>query len=256
MPMGLLLPEFQPINKDIPIPYYYQIAQNLRQLVEDIAADPDEQAESSLPSEVELCTLYEVTRGTVRHALELLEREGLIYREKGRGSFVRRRRVQVELTQLCSTTEDMRSRGWEPSTRLIHIAAMSSTEHVQHQLGLVKGQSVWEIIRLRLADGEPISLQKAYIRCDRTPNLNQQDLTQSLYYTLKNSYGIVLKTADQVIRTRGATPDEAAHLQVAEGAPVFEVVRTSYDQNNAPVEHLDSVWRGDRYDFEVHLVAD
>jgi GntR family transcriptional regulator len=245
----------RPINKDVPIPYYYQIAQRLREQIEGAPAGSADQIETALPSEAELCATFEVTRGTARHALELLEREGLIYREKGRGSFVRRRRVQVELTRLSSTMEDLIARGWTPSTRVLHIAVVAFTTHAQRRLSLTEGQPLWEIVRLRLADAEPISLQKGYIPCSRTPGLDKFDLTHSLYYILKNDFDIELKSADQIIRARGATADEAALLEIAEYAPVFEVTRTSYDQNNVPVEHLDSVWRGDRYDFQVHLVA-
>ncbi len=241
----------RPINKDVPIPYYYQIAQRLRELIDGAAGSSD----IALPSEAELCATFDVTRGTARHALELLEREGLIYREKGRGSFVRRRRVQVELTKLVSTTEDMLARGWTPSTRLLHIAAVSSTAHAQRRLGLTDGQPVWEIVRLRLANGEPISLQTGYVPVSRTPALDSFDLTRSLYYILKNHYNIELRSAEQTIRARGATADEAALLEIAEHDPVFEVIRTSYDQNQTPAEHLDSVWRGDRYDFQVRLAA-
>ncbi|MDH7485818.1 MAG: GntR family transcriptional regulator [Anaerolineae bacterium] len=240
------------INKDVPIPYYYQIAQILREMIEDAGVD-SEQGEIVLPSEAELCEVYDVTRGTVRHALQVLEREGLIYRERGRGTFLRRRRVQLDLTRLCSTTEDMKARGWTPSTRVLSVGCLIPRPHVQRELRLSADDQVWEIYRLRLANGEAISLQWAYIPCHMTPGLGTYDLTSSLYYALKNGYGIELKTADQVIRTRGVTLEEAELLEIAEGDPVFVIERTSYDQNDTPVEHLHSLWRGDRYDLQVRL---
>jgi len=240
------------INKDIPIPYYYQIAQGLREMIED-AGEVNGQGEIALPSELELCRIYDVTRGTVRHALADLEREGLIYREKGRGSFVKRRRMQLDLTRLCSTTQDMQQRGWVPGTKVLSVRCMAPRPHVQRELALNEDKPVWEVYRLRTADGEAISLQRAHIPCDMTPGLDQHDLAGSLYYTLKNSYGIQLKTADQTIRTRAATLEEAELLEVAEGDPVFVIERTSYDQAGRAVEHLHSLWRGDRYDLQVRL---
>ena len=239
------------INKDIPIPYYYQIARILRETIDDLEKDA-EQSEVALPSESELCELYQVTRGTVRHALELLEREGLVYREKGRGTFVRRR-VQLEVTRLCSTTEDMKARGWVPETRLLGLTSVTAHAHVQHQLHVSADMQVWEIYRLRLAGGEPISLQWSYLPCERMPELDRQDLAGSLYYILKNVYGIELRTAEQTIRTRTATAEEAELLAVPEGAPLFVIDRTTYDQNEVPVEQLHSLWRGDRYDLQVRL---
>ena len=83
--------------------------------------------------------------------------------------------------------------------------------------------------------------------------MNKKDLAGSLYYILKNDYGIEMKNADQTIRARGATAEEAQVLQTAENEAVFEISRVTYDQENRPVEHLDSLWRGDRYDFHVRL---
>ena len=240
------------INKDIPIPYYYQISQILREMIEDAGADSGE-GEIALPSELELCEIYGVTRGTVRHALAVLEREGLIYREKGRGTFVKRRRVHMDLTRLCSTTQNMKNRGWLPETRVLSIKCVVPRPHVQRELGIPEDGQVWEVYRLRMADEEAISLQWAYIPCDLTPGLDEYDLTGSLYYALKNGFGIELKTADQIIRTRGVTSEEAALLGISEGDPVFVIERTSYDQADRPVEHLHSLWRGDRYDLQVRL---
>jgi len=240
------------INKDIPIPYYYQIAQSLREMIEDAEVGATDR-EIALPSELDLCAIYDVTRGTVRHALQVLEREGLIYRERGRGTFVKRRRVQLDLTRLCSTTQDMQNRGWAPGTQVLSIRCSLPRPHVQRELRISQDSQVWEVYRLRLANGEPISLQWAYIPCDLTSGLDEYDLTSSLYYALKNGYGIELKSADQIIRTRSATLGEAKLLDIDEGDPVFVIERTSYDQADVPVEHLHSLWRGDRYDLQVRL---
>jgi len=242
----------QRINRDLPIPYYFQIAEILRGMIADVEVGPD--AEVSLPSENELCALYDVTRATVRHALELLEREGLIYRKKGKGTFLRRR-VQLDLARLCSTTRDMQARGWVPGTRLLRMRTLMPSPHIQHQLRSEATTPVWEINRLRLADDEPISLQWSYLPCQRVPDLDRHDLTGSLYETLSSAYAIELRTAEQVIRTRMATGEEAPLLGVPEGAPVFVIDRTSYDQAGNPVEYLHALWRGDRYDLQIRLSA-
>jgi len=240
------------IDKESPIPYYYQVAQILRELIADMAED-EQQREVSLPSEADLCVIYQVNRGTVRHALQLLEREGLIYREKGRGTFVTRRRAQLDLTRLFSTTDELKARGWVPGSRLLSVASVVPRPHVRRQLGLAPGQAVWEVYRLRLANGEPIGLQRCYVPCHVAPDLDQCDLTGSLYYTLRDRYGVRLTSSDQVIRTRLATSEEASLLGIREGDPVFVIEGTERDQNGALVNHEHSVWRGDRYDLRVHL---
>jgi GntR family transcriptional regulator len=240
------------IDKDLPIPYYYQIAQILRESIGDIERKEDLH-EIPLPSESELCGLFAVNRGTIRHALDMLEREGLIYREKGRGTFARRRRVELDLSYLCSTTADLKNRGWKPSTEVISVNQVVPWKHIRANLNLKEDEKVWEVFRRRLANGEPISLQRAFFPVSLMPDLNTKDLEGSFFTIWKNDYNIQPKDGEQIIRTRLATSDEAAHLQISTSNPIFEITRITYDFENRPFEYLISVWRGDRYDFNVRL---
>jgi GntR family transcriptional regulator len=240
------------IDKGLPIPFYYQIVQILREAIHDLDVSPGA-ASPEFPSETELSDYFQVNRGTIRHALQLLEREGLIYREKGRGTFLRRRRVELDLSRLCSTTEDLKARGWTPGSRILSIEKILPSLHIQRYLELPSEARVWLVYRLRLADEEPISLQWSYIPVELAPDLDQEDLSSSLYYIMKNIYGHDLISGDQTIRTRSATIDEARLLEIEEGDPLFEISRVTYDQNQRPIEHLDSLWRGDRYDLQVRL---
>jgi len=242
------------INRASPIPYYYQIVQILREALRDAEGNAGE-SDLSLPSEAEFCEMFEVNRGTVRHALQVLEREGLIYREKGRGTFLRRKRLEVDLAVLCSTTEDMRKRGWEPGTQVISLSQDTPSLHIRRSLSLAPEEMVWSLYRLRLANDEPTGLERSFLPCRLYPDLDRHDLTASLYYTLQNAYGMHPHSADQLIRTRGATSEEAALLGIKEQEPVFEVSRTTFDHAGKPLEYLESVWRGDRYDFHVRLFS-
>ncbi len=240
------------INKDLPVPYYYQIVQLLRESIADIENSDNQKI--ALPSEVELCSLFSVNRGTIRHALQVLEREGLIYREKGRGTFVRRRRVEVDLSYLCSTTEDMKNRGWEPSTEVLSITQVKPRSHIKTSLRLRGGEKVWEVFRRRYANNEPISLQRAFFPVNLLPDFYQKDLVNRSFFDIwKNDYGIYAREGEQTIRTRNATQEEAELLSIEECNPLFEITRVTYDINGTPFEYLISVWRGDRYDFFVRL---
>ncbi len=240
------------INKDLPVPYYYQIVQVLRESIADID-EKEDHAEISLPSETELCDLFSVNRGTIRHALDMLEREGLIYREKGRGTFVRRRRVELDLSYLCSTTEDLRNRGWEPATEVLSINQVTPRSHIRASLNLGENEKVWEVYRRRLANGEPISLQRAFFPVLLMPDLVKKDLSGSFFPLWKHFYNILPKDGEQTIRTRVATSEEAELLLISECDPIFEITRLTFDVNSKPFEYLISVWRGDRYDFYVRL---
>ena len=240
------------INKDLPIPYYYQIVQVLRESIADIE-DKDGQGEVPLLSENELCEKFSVNRGTIRHALDMLEREGLIYREKGRGTFVRRRRVELDLSYLCSTTEDLENRGWTPSTEVLNIIQVSPRKHIRASLKLDEDTKVWEVNRRRLANGEPISLQQTFLPVPLMPDLSQKDLTQSLYYLWRQVYNLRPADGEQTIRTRISTNEEAELLSISNRVPIFEITRITYDINSRPIEYLISLWRGDRYDFYLRL---
>ena len=242
------------INKDLPIPYYYQIVQVLKESIDDIE-DKESHKEIQLPSEAELCELFSVNRGTIRHALDLLEREGLIYKEKGRGAFVRRRRVELDLSYLCSTTEDLKNRGWKPRTEILGINKVSPRSHIRTSLNLAEDEKVWDVYRRRLANEEPISLQRAFFPVTLMPDLINRDLTHSFYGIWRDVYNIQPRDADQTIRTRIATSEEAEMLSISGNIPIFEITRITYDMNNHAFEYLLSVWRGDRYDFYVHLTS-
>ncbi|HQK94035.1 MAG TPA: GntR family transcriptional regulator [Armatimonadota bacterium] len=245
----------RPLDRATPVPLYYQIAENLRQAIRDLEAAPEGER-AGLPTEVELCRQFGVSRGPVRQALQLLEREGLVSRERGRGTFVARRRLTHELTKLCSVTADMEARGWRPGAQVLRVQAMAPPAHVRHALGLAQGENVWEVYRLRLADDEPVSLQWCYIPCTLTPGLPVQDLAGSLWRIFSDQYGLKLAFAEQTLRTRRATPDEARLLHIEKGEALFVITRTIYDDQTRPVQYLHSLWRGDRYDFTVRLHCD
>jgi len=243
------------IRKDSPIPYYYQLAQILREAMDDVSASAAEGEPIALPSEPALSARFDVTRGTVRHALQILEREGLIVREKGRGTFMRRRRVELDLTELSSIAAHMRDQHWAAEYRLLGIERGLARPQAQRALGLAAGEEVWEVRRLRLADGEPVSAETSIIPCRLAPDLPAADLTTSLYETLRSRYGFGLRTSEQTIRTRAADVEEAGLLALRAGDPVFVITGVLADAQGTPVEYSRSLWRGDRYDLQVRLVS-
>jgi GntR family transcriptional regulator len=238
------------IDKASPIPFYQQLADLLRQ---EMAEREAQHAIYRLPSENELAERHAITRATVRHALDVLEQDGWIYREKGRGSFAAVQRVEHELTQLVSTTEDMQRRGWSLTTQVVSLEEVPSAPYIAHTLELAEGAGVFRLCRLRIVDGEPLSLQTAYLPVESCPGLEENDLTHSLYRLLETRYGLRLWTGKEVLRARCATSYEAELLETKEGMPLMYMERVTYAASGVPVEYLEAVWRGDRYDFKVTL---
>jgi GntR family transcriptional regulator len=238
------------VDKGSPVPYYQQLADLLRL---QIRANRPQTGLYQLPSENDLATLHGLTRSTVRHALDVLEREGWIYREKGKGSFAAARRVEQELTQLVSTTEAMRQRGWSMVTRVISLEKIPALTHVAEALELTPETTVYRLNRLRIVDDVPLSVQCAYLPEALCPQLEENDLTSSLYHLLEGRYGLRLWTGRETLRARGATPAEAKLLHTKTGTPVMYAERVTYTSTGQPAEYLEAVWRGDRYDFKVSL---
>jgi len=239
------------IDKSSSIPYYEQLADLLRR---EIGANlPGSGGIYPLPSENELAQQHGINRATVRHALDVLEREGRIYREKGKGAFAATRRVEHELSRLVSTTEIMHQRGWSLVTRVISLIQMPVLPHIALALELGPQDTIYELTRLRVVDDVPLSLQTVYLPAYLCPRLEDNDLTDSLYRLLENRYDLRLWTGQETLRARAATQSEARLLQVRTGTPVMFSERVSYSSTGIPVEYLEAVWRGDRYDFKVTL---
>lgn len=238
------------IDKSSYIPYYKQLAELLRNEIrqKQLAGQIYQ-----LPSENELAERNGLSRATVRHALAELEREGWIYRQKGVGSFAAVRRVEQDVTQLVSTTEDMRRRGWKLETRLLSLEEKEPPPHVALALELAPEAPVYELVRLRMVDGTPLSLQTAFLPISLCPTPEQNDLTGSLYRLLESRYGLRLWTGQEILRAQGANARQAQLLGLTEGAPVMYAERITYAANGVAVEYLEAVWRGDRYDFRVTL---
>jgi GntR family transcriptional regulator len=238
------------IDKSSSVPYYQQVADLLRNEIEGQVSRRDA---FLLPSEHELCERYGITRTTVRHALDILEREGRIYRQRGKGTFVAVRHLQQNITELVSTTEDMRRRGWVVVTRVLSLERVAATDKIRSALELEAGQQVYKLTRLRVTGDDPISLQTSYLPVQLCPNLEDNDLAESLYRLLESRYSLLLWTAREVLRARRATRAEARLLSISAGEPVLYAERVTYVASSQAIEYLEAVWRGDRYDLKVNL---
>lgn len=238
------------IDRTSYVPYYRQLAELLRQEIETQRARGEMY---QLASENELADRHGLSRATVRHALDELAREGWIYTQKGVGSFAPARRIEQDLTALVSTTEDMRQRGWRLVTRVLGLQQIAAPARIAAALDVAPETLVFELRRLRIVDAVPLSLQTTYLPTSLCPTLAQDDLTGSLYRLLESRYGFRLWTAQETLRARCATDEEAEALVVPPGSAVLYAARTTYAADGQAVEYLEAVWRGDRYDFKVTL---
>lgn len=206
-----------------------------------------------MPTEAELCALYGVSRVTVRQALDLLVRRGMLTRGRGKGTFVRDARLSVNARTVSSFSHELDQLGMKAGARLLHAGITRAEREVAEQLQVAEGAELVEFRRLRTADDLPIAVQTSLLVSARFPGLlGRLGENTSLYGVLRQAYGLVPTEAHEVFRAVGL-PDRVA--QVLE-APVdshgFLATRMTLDARG-PFEHTTSYLRGDRYEIRLAL---
>ena len=229
-------------------PRYVQLRRRLEAGIENGILPPN----SSLPPEREIAEITDLSRVTVRKAIQELVREGLIEQRQGSGSFIREpmARLEQSLSHLTSFTEDMANRGLDTTSRWLERGLFMPTPEEVATLSLPEGEQVARIYRLREAGGRPMALERAALPLDILPN--PLEVTTSLYDVL-DKMGHRPVNAVQKISAVNLAAREAELLGVAEGAAGLSIERVSYLNSGRVAELTRSLYRGDAYDFVAEL---
>ena len=233
------------------IPYYVQFANLIKQQIQTGELNPGDQ----LPGEQELCQVFEVSRTVVRQALDVLGREQLIYRRKGKGTFVTQPMINASYAQkLSGFYHEMKLRGLEPMTRIIKHQVIQPPTRIANHLNLGPGESVVEIERLRFLYDIPILLVTNYIPYNFCPALAKAELTdRSLYDYLEDQTGMVIAFGKRSIEAVRAKPAQAELLEISPGSPVLKLESVSFLEDMTPIEYYYSYHRADRSRFNVEM---
>jgi GntR family transcriptional regulator len=234
-------------------PSVTEVRDRLRAGIESGTLAPGER----LGAEREIAERFGVSRATVRGALSELERSGEIRRVRGRagGIFVSQRKVERDLTSLAGLPAYLRRQGFASDARVISTATFGADGELSGELGLLAGELVHEIVRVRLADGEPISLERASFPAVLFPGLLDHSLSGSLYELLQAQYGLVAGEAQELIEIVEAPATEAALLGVARGAALLAISRTAWAADGVPFERSYDLFRGDRVRIVVRAAS-
>ncbi len=240
----------QLLSRDSTTPLHTQIAEVLRTKIQN-----DEFKDRvNLPSERELAEQYTVSRMTVRQALQKLRHEGLIYHERGVGTFVNNRKIDVHTRNLNGFSEEMISLGLVPSSRILIFRREAANDEVKHDLQLGTGAEVVYLERLRIADDEPMAFEKTCLPAYLFPKLEEFDLTKnSLYQIITENYDLQMHHAEEILEAAAATKRVAEQLGIRVGAPVLVVRRIVFSESNQPVESAHTIYRADRYRATFYL---
>jgi GntR family transcriptional regulator, N-acetylglucosamine utilization regulator len=234
-----------PLDDGSSLPLYQQLQRALRKAIEMQLLGP----EDALPAERDLASDFNVSRITVRKALDGLVTEGLLVRRQGSGNFVSTR-VQKNFAKLTSFSEDMRARGRTPHSVWLKRAQGTVNPEEALALRLSPGTPVLRFNRIRFADDAPMALEYATVVASALPSLDAVDA--SLYEALEKS-GHRPVRALQRLRAVLLTEDQAELLKAKPGDPGLLVERLGSLRDGRAIEFSQSFYRGDIYDFVAEL---
>lgn len=212
-------------------------------------------ADSPIPPERSLAQDFDVTRPTIRRAVDELERDGLVYRVQGGGTFCVGPGIAKSL-RLTSFSEDIRARGRTPGSVLLSADEHPAGEVAGQRLRISPGAAVIEIRRLRLADAEPMCLESSALPAELVPGIERRNLRGSLYRLLESEYGIRPAWAEQSVSATVLSADEADQLRVAPFSAALRAERVSFDARARRVEFGISIYRADRYSLRYTVRRD
>ena len=240
------------VDRSAPLPLYYQLKQWLSSRI--LAGEL--QRGARLPSELELCQQFGISRGVVRQALSELRYEGLIDRERGKGTFVSLQKTAEGLISgLSGLAEDAATRGEIIDSRVLVLREVPASESVARALELEPGDRVVELERLRLLDREPHVLVMTYLPSALVPGLTERDLggSESLYRILRDDYGLAIVGGRRRVEATVAGRREAQLLGIERGAPLLALRSVGFTTGSRPLDYFIAYHRGDRSAFEVVL---
>jgi len=235
------------------VPLHSRLEGTLRGLIQDGHISTG----SILPGELELAAQLGVSRHTVRHALGVLTNEGLLRRERGRGTTVVSRTPPAVIERSLSTfyafAWETRARGATQHSRILERAILAADATFAERLAVSPGAEVERIVRVRVADEDPLVLETAYLPRQLSSALDTATLErESLYDELERHWGLRVTGARESIRPIVLSRATARLLRATTGAPAFSVERTTWS-DRGPIEWQESIVRGDRYLYSVEL---
>jgi GntR family transcriptional regulator len=238
------------LDRQSVVPLYYQIQQHLLGHIRSGGFKPG----TPLPSEEVISKRLRVSRMTARQALKSLCSLGVAYSQRGKGTFVSAVKLEKNIRQVLSFSEEMEACGSRPHSELIALEAVLPGEDVADALCLQPADKVIRLRRVRIADSLPMGVECSCVPLRLFPDLLEKfDPRASLYRTLSEVYAVHIVHADEVVEAGLANSEEARLLRVAKGSPVFLFTRTAYAESGQAIEYVKSTFRGDRYKIKNRL---
>ena len=239
------------VDKESSIPLHIQLSSIIKEMI-----DSKELREGNLIiPERELCTIQNVSRMTVNKAIMSLVSEGILYRIQGKGTFVANKKEKYQFSKLKGFTQVMKQKGVNIKTEVLSFEKIAPSEIIREKLQINSNTiNVYKISRLRYIENEPFGIEIAYISENMCNNLTQDMVdNKSLYSVLQNHYNYIIKKANQMIEPIILSKEESEILKVEENSLALKIHRNSYEERGCPLEYTISIFRSDKYQYEIVL---
>lgn len=239
------------LDRNASTPLHSQIQNFLRDRIASSKLKSDE----LVPSERELAEELQVSRMTVRQALNALCEEGLLYRKPGKGTYVSPIKVNARTRNIGGFAEEMTRRGMKPRSKVLHVGKDIAVVQAAEKLKLPLKSEVYCIKILRIADEIPMSVETSWLPIPNFPNLERLDFEKhSLYELFEKEYGINTYSAAEDLEAAISDEESSKLLQIRTKSPLLVIYRTVFGEENKPIEYTKSAYRADRYHASFYSV--
>jgi len=238
------------LNRVSPVPLYHQLAHQLKDAVETGRLSKGD----FLDNELVLADQWQVSRPTVRRAIQELVADGLLVRRRGVGTQVVNDQVRRPFT-LSSLYEDLVEAGRRPTTTVLELGPVPAPADIADSLGLSIGDTVIHIVRRRAAGAQPLAVLRNWLIAGVADHLTAEQLETDGLYPLLRMRGVRPHYADQRLSAKAASQAEAEVLGIAPGSPLVTMRRVMRDDGGRPVEVGDHVYDAAHYSVELSVVA-
>ena len=245
----IVLGDVAELNRDVPIPLYYQ----LKQFILAQISSGDWPTGCQLPSEQQFCEKFGISRPTVRQAISELTAEGHLLRKQRKVTVPKPKMEGIFFSSLQTFDAEMRAKNLTPTTRVLTLE-VRAYDVAAEKLKLPKDAACIYLERLRFADGDPLVWVETYLPRETMPGLLSVDFERaSLYETIESQYEIRIERVNRTFEAALASSREAEILGVKKGSPICFVKTTAYSQHDEPIEFSLARYRGDKSQFAVSI---
>jgi GntR family transcriptional regulator len=230
-------------------PLYYQAKQIIKEKIEN----GEYPLGDTVPSEAKFQEIYDISRTTIRQAINELVNEGYLKRVRGKGTVVSFEKVNENLNKIISLSDEMKMKGISFTTKYCEITIQKSDKFISQNLMVTNGEDVYKLVRLRYVKNSPFVYTVTYLNKKQDFSLNSEEYKDSLYKILDEKYNIKISKGKETFESVSANEQVSKYLNVGVGDPVLKRTRITYNQYDEIVEFTLCYYRGDKFKYTVEL---